>query len=91
MYMSLSKLWEIMKDRESWCSAVHGVTKSWTQLSDRKTITNKEGSVIKNWIFEGPECQPKSTDITMKVIQFLIRKIAIYHGTKNAELAAVLS
>ena len=28
--MSLSKLWEIVKDRESWQAAVHGVTKSWT-------------------------------------------------------------
>ena len=32
--MSLSKLQEIVKDREDWCAAVHGVTKSWTQLSD---------------------------------------------------------
>ena len=34
MDMSLSKVWEIVKDREAWHAAVHEIAKSWTQLSD---------------------------------------------------------
>ena len=39
MDMSLSKLWELVMDREAWRVAIHGVAKSWTQLSDRTELT----------------------------------------------------
>ena len=46
MDMNLSKLWEIVKDRETWCAAVHGVTKSWTWLWLNNDITGL-------WIVKG--------------------------------------
>ena len=34
MSMNLGKLWEILRDRDAWCAAVHGIAKSRTQLGD---------------------------------------------------------
>ena len=44
MDMSVSKFRETVKDREAWRAAVHGVTKSWIQLSDNKLINIFQGS-----------------------------------------------
>ena len=49
MHMSLGELWELVMDREAWRAAVHGVAKSWTQLSDWTEL---------NWTNVESELQP---------------------------------
>ena len=50
--MNLSRLWEIVKDRKAWHASVHGVTKSWTRLSDWTTATIWPESLQKERVWE---------------------------------------
>ena len=52
--MSLSKFRETVKDREAWHAAVHGVAKSWTQLSNCKTTNMRVKAMVWEAVKESP-------------------------------------
>ena len=68
MDLSLSKLREIVKDREAWHAAVHGVTNSWTRLSNWTTTTGVIKEVLKLWWWQGRRLRRRRWHLTPELL-----------------------
>ena len=67
MDMSLSKFWELVMDRETWRAAVHGVAKSWTQLSDWTELTEQKPELW-DTVFPEPLIRAQPADTLISVL-----------------------
>ena len=74
MDMNLGKLWEMVRDREAWCAAIHRVTKSWTRLGDWTTIHlltgfAKDQKITYDLYHMGHKCAPViSVSLTLMLL-----------------------